>query len=198
MPGRIHQIVCTGNLQDRETYDFLRSVCPNIHLVQGSNDDISSLQLPVGATPVRSLVLKQGALRIGVTHADAIFPPLGNHEGLAMAARQMDVDLLIWGGTHLQEIFDLDGRFFINPGSATGAISGTWPLEKSSRTTNGIDDNGSKSDDENPDELSDLEADEPIPSFVLIDVQGSQVVAYSYRLVNDQVKVLKQSWRRSD
>lgn len=32
----------------------------------------------------------------------------------------MDVDVLLWGGTHKFEAYELEGKFFINPGSATG------------------------------------------------------------------------------
>lgn len=45
---------------------------------------------------------------------------------LAALARQMDVDVLVSGGTSRFEAFEFDGRFFINPGSATGAWSGLW------------------------------------------------------------------------
>lgn len=45
---------------------------------------------------------------------------------LAALARTMDVDVLISGGTHRFEAFESEGRFFINPGSATGAWSGLW------------------------------------------------------------------------
>lgn len=54
----------------------------------------------------------------------------------------MDVDILLWGGTHRFEAFEMEGRFFVNPGSATGALStGYWP-----------------------------EGEEPTPSFCLMDV----------------------------
>lgn len=36
----------------------------------------------------------------------------------------------MWGGTHRFEAYELEGRFFINPGSATGAISGGWISEE--------------------------------------------------------------------
>lgn len=36
----------------------------------------------------------------------------------------------MWGGTHRFEAYELEGRFFINPGSATGAISGGWVSEE--------------------------------------------------------------------
>ena len=38
----------------------------------------------------------------------------------------MDVDVLLWGGTHRFEAYELEGKFFINPGSATGALSTGW------------------------------------------------------------------------
>ena len=38
----------------------------------------------------------------------------------------MDVDVLLWGGTHRFEAYELEGKFFVNPGSATGAMSTGW------------------------------------------------------------------------
>lgn len=53
--------------------------------------------------------------------------PSVDPEALLIAAREMGVDVFIWGGTHRFEALELEGRFFINPGSATGAItSGYW------------------------------------------------------------------------
>lgn len=40
-----------------------------------------------------------------------------------MLQRQMDVDILITGHTHKFEAFERDNKFFINPGSATGAFN---------------------------------------------------------------------------
>lgn len=40
-----------------------------------------------------------------------------------MLQRQMDVDILITGHTHRFEAFERDNKFFINPGSATGAFN---------------------------------------------------------------------------
>ena len=61
-----------------------------------------------------------------------------------MMARQLDVDVLLWGGTHRFEAYELEGKFFVNPGSITGAM-----------TTNPW-----------------TEADDPTPSFVLMDVSS--------------------------
>jgi len=71
------------------------------------------------------------------------------------------------------EAFELEGRFFINPGSATGAFS-----------TNYFP----------PDQ-------EPVPSFCLMDVQGDVLVLYVYQLKTDAngaetVAVEKVSFRK--
>ena len=39
----------------------------------------------------------------------------------------MDADILITGHTHRFEAFEYEGRFFVNPGSATGAWHSSWP-----------------------------------------------------------------------
>ena len=38
----------------------------------------------------------------------------------------MDVDVLLWGGTHRFEAYEVEGKFFVNPGSATGAMGTGW------------------------------------------------------------------------
>lgn len=40
----------------------------------------------------------------------------------------MDADILITGHTHRFEAFELQRRFFVNPGSATGAWHSVWPV----------------------------------------------------------------------
>lgn len=40
-----------------------------------------------------------------------------------MLARQLDVDVLISGHTHECVTYQHEGRFYVNPGSATGAFS---------------------------------------------------------------------------
>lgn len=66
----------------------------------------------------------------------------------------MDVDVLLWGGTHKFEAYELEGKFFVNPGSATGAFSSGW--------------------------LPDGE--EPTPSFCLMDVSRSRRARVPFRL----------------
>lgn len=45
VPGKIQQIVCTGNLCDRETWEYLRGVAPDVRGVRGDYDDVSFLVL---------------------------------------------------------------------------------------------------------------------------------------------------------
>lgn len=135
-PGKIGQILCLGNLTDRATFEWLRGLAPDLHLVKGDFDCD-----PSSATLALSKVVTHGSLRIGFTHGHTIIPP-GDGDSLLIAARQMDVDVLLWGGSHKFEAYEMEGKFFVSPGSATGAMgTGWWP-----------------------------DGEEPIPSFVLMDV----------------------------
>jgi vacuolar protein sorting-associated protein 29 len=42
VPGKIQQILCTGNVCDRETYDYLRTVAADVLVVRGDYDEVSS------------------------------------------------------------------------------------------------------------------------------------------------------------
>lgn len=86
-------------------------------------------------------VVTHGSLRIGFTHGHTIIPS-ADPDSLLITARHMDVDVLLWGGTHRFEAYELEGKFFVNPGTATGAMGTNWWTEE----------------------------DEPTPSFCLMDV----------------------------
>jgi len=99
----------------------LRTVAQDVHVVRGDWDDDSRLPL--------SLTVTHSPLRIGVIHGH-LSVPTGEHDALSAVARQMDVDVLISGHTHKFETFESQGRFFINPGSATGAWIGDSASEE--------------------------------------------------------------------
>mmetsp|Transcript_9346 Transcript_9346/g.13689 ORF Transcript_9346/g.13689 Transcript_9346/m.13689 type:complete len:246 (+) Transcript_9346:195-932(+) len=67
-------------------------------------------------------VVQVGHFRIGVVHGHQIVP-WGDHMSLAMVRRKLDVDILISGHTHKNEVVEHDGCYHINPGSITGAYS---------------------------------------------------------------------------
>ncbi|MCJ1255746.1 Vacuolar protein sorting-associated protein 29 [Lignoscripta atroalba] len=175
-PGKIGQILCLGNLTDKETYDFLRQIAPDLQIVKG-DFDVEAPNLAL------SKVVTHGSLRIGFTHGHTIIPP-ADADSLLIAARHMDVDVLLWGGTHRFEAYELEGKFFINPGSTTGAFNSGWWAD----------------------------GEEPTPSFCLMDasalpgncqcVQGDVLVLYVYQLKTDangmeNVAVEKVSFRKN-
>lgn len=69
-------------------------------------------------------VVTVGQFKIGLAHGHQIVP-WGDPESLASLQRQLGVDILITGHTHKFEAYEHDGKFFINPGSATGAYNPT-------------------------------------------------------------------------
>ena len=159
----------------------------------------------------------------------------------------MNVDVLIWGGTHKVEAYTLEGKFFINPGSATGAFSNDWPEEdlpedegveekkdeedttdkkedseeskkdeqedESKGTENSVDaenvseekakETKEESEDSNSEikEVEDEEDDaddiyDSVPSFTLLDIQGSVITLYIYTYIGGEIKVDKVSYRK--
>lgn len=195
-PGKIGQILCLGNLTDRETYEYLHTIAPDLQLVKGDFDVELPYHSPSGSNPTSSTsgntsnaaisssiplskVITHGSLRIGFTHGHTIIPQ-GDADALLIAARQMDVDVLLWGGTHRFEAYELEGKFFVNPGSATAALSTSWGWG-----------GGEKGE----------ALEEPTPSFCLMDVQGDVLVLYVYQLRTDangteNVGVEKVSFRK--
>lgn len=115
VPGRIHHILCTGNLCTKESYDYLKTLASDVHIVKGDLDDIN-LNYP------DQRVVNIGNFRIGLCHGHQIVP-WADQNGLGLVQRQMNVDILITGHTHKFQAYEKDGCFFINPGSATGAYS---------------------------------------------------------------------------
>uniref|UniRef100_A0A061RC65 Vacuolar protein sorting-associated protein 29 n=1 Tax=Tetraselmis sp. GSL018 TaxID=582737 RepID=A0A061RC65_9CHLO len=112
VPGKIHHILCTGNLCVKEVQDYLRGICPDLHVVRGDFDEFSSLP--------DNEVVSIGNFRIGLCNGYQIVP-WGSMEALAKLQRQLDVDILVSGHTHEFKAYKHENRFLINPGSATGA-----------------------------------------------------------------------------
>lgn len=40
VPGRIHHILVTGNLCTKESYDYLKSLASDVHIVRGDFDEV--------------------------------------------------------------------------------------------------------------------------------------------------------------
>merc|ERR550514_1592116 len=67
-------------------------------------------------------VVTIGQFKIGICHGHQVVP-WGDHESLGILARQLDVDILVTGHTHQNEVNEYEGKWFINPGSITGSYS---------------------------------------------------------------------------
>ncbi|KAL3425800.1 MJ0936 family phosphodiesterase [Phlyctema vagabunda] len=148
-PGKIGQTLCLGNLTDKPTYDYLRSIAPDLKIVKG-RFDAEATSLPL------SQVVTHGSLRIGFLEGFTVVNP-GETDLLLAEANKLDVDVLCWGGTHRFDAYEYEGKFFVNPGSATGAMTTGWVTE----------------------------GEEMVPSFCLMDVQGISLTLYVYQLRKD-------------
>ena len=106
-------------------------------------------------------VLTVGNFKIGIIHGHQVVP-WDDHESLAAVAKKLSVDILVYGNSHVKTVKSYDGKFFINPGSMTGAFT---PFNPS-----------------------------PVPSFVLLVVQGDAINVFTYELKdrNDKFAVLQQ------
>jgi vacuolar protein sorting-associated protein 29 len=40
VPGRIHHILCTGNLCTKESLDYLKTLANDVHIVRGDFDEV--------------------------------------------------------------------------------------------------------------------------------------------------------------
>ncbi|KAK0747611.1 Metallo-dependent phosphatase-like protein [Apiosordaria backusii] len=151
-PGKISQTLCLGNLTDKSTYEYLRSISPDLKIVKGRMD-VEATSLPL------TQVVTHGGVRIGFLEG---FTLVSSEPDLLLAeANKLDVDVLCWGGTHKFECFEYMDKFFINPGTATGAFSADW----------------ADGDGEGEEEM--------VPSFCLMDVQGISLTLYVYQLRKD-------------
>ncbi|KAI8920469.1 Metallo-dependent phosphatase-like protein [Entophlyctis helioformis] len=271
VPGKIQQILCTGNLSTKSLHDYLRTIAPEVIAVRGDMDEFippsfhsstttvvvppsaqsaadpshASAAQPAPTTaiipavsvpsqPPHAKVITHGPLRIGLVHGHQIIP-WGDIHALGVAARQLDVDILISGHTHVFEAFEHEGRFFVNPGSATGAFSLVQPppaavvdafnaahaasgsaasaSASASPSHDAVPDNdaaahdaqpaGSAAGSPTPQNASPPKPAVPLsafvettPSFVLMDIQGTSIVLYVYKLVDGEVKVEKMDYHK--
>ncbi|KAG0679088.1 Vacuolar protein sorting-associated protein 29 [Pichia californica] len=119
--GKIEKVLCLGNITNSpSTLSFLKNISNDFQMIRGEDD--SDLSLP------QSLVMTYDSLKIGLINGFQIIPK-NDPLSLLNHARMMDADVLIYGSTHKVEAYTLDGKFFVNPGTGSGAYS-TDPLDK--------------------------------------------------------------------
>ncbi|CAL9737771.1 vacuolar protein sorting-associated protein 29 [Monosporozyma servazzii] len=154
IPDKISHIALLGNsTQSSEFLTFLNQISPNISIVRGEFDNPKvsiPKHLPTKSSnnevlnsndrkkkhstnneskeelPLTSII-KVGDFRIGCCSGYTIVPK-NDPVSLLVLARQLNVDILLWSGTHNVEAYTLEGKFFVNPGSCTGAFNSDWPI----------------------------------------------------------------------
>lgn len=115
VPNKMQHVICTGNLCTKETLDYLKSLASDVHVVRGDFDDFS-------ANYPDTKVITVGQFRIGLCHGYQIIP-WGDAKRIDLVARQLDVDVMVTGNTFECKTFQIEDRFFVCPGTATGAFS---------------------------------------------------------------------------
>jgi putative phosphoesterase len=133
--------------------------CPEVCVVRGELGE-------EGISTVDQLVLTIGGFKVGLISSFNVFP-IDDITRLAIKQRELNVDILVHGGTHVADAKIYDGCFYIDPGSATGAFTWKDPT--------------------------------PVPSFVLLNVQGTTAVAYIYTLGDDgTIAVRKEKFAKEE
>ena len=60
MPNKVQYVFCTGNVGNRETMDWVKSLSSNCHIVRGDFDDENDIP--------ETKVITIGNLKIGLMH----------------------------------------------------------------------------------------------------------------------------------
>ena len=106
-------IVCTGDLTDAGVLRELKSYAP-VKIVRGNMDDFGYPEKEI---------FRIGKLKFGLVHGSGIYPR-GDEKQLYNLAKDMGVDVLVSGHTHVVSIKKIGDVLLLNPGSATGVFSG--------------------------------------------------------------------------
>ena len=113
IPNKIQHVLSLGNIGSRESYDWLKSLSNDFHCVKGDFDD---QDMP------EKKVVQIGEFKIGMIHGHQVIP-WGDEEALSNVQRELGCDILLSGHTHNISIKANNGKFYINPGSISGAFS---------------------------------------------------------------------------
>ena len=117
VPNKMQHVICTGNVA-REQFNELAALAPNVHVVRGDFDNDETLLFP------EVQVVQVGEFRIGLIHGHQLLPSASSQDAKSRMRRKLNVDILITGHTHQNEVTQLeDGYYHINPVSQLGATS---------------------------------------------------------------------------
>ena len=112
-PNKVQHVLCLGNIGNQETYDWLKSLSKDFHIVKGDFDQEEAPE---------KKVIQIGDFNIGLIHGHQVLP-WGDLDSLGMIQRSLGCDIMISGHTHKTNVLVKDNILYINPGSFTGAFS---------------------------------------------------------------------------
>lgn len=117
-PNKIQHVLSLGNIGSRDSYDHLKSLSNNFHGVKGEYDEMPNLP--------ETKIVQIGEFKIGMIHGHQVIP-WGDEEALANVQRQLGCDILLSGHTHINQVSNYENKYYINPGSISGAFSALNP-----------------------------------------------------------------------
>ena len=117
IPNKLQHVLSLGNIGSRESNDWLKSLSNDFHQVKGDFDE--------GDIPEKKVV-QIGEFKIGMVHGHQVLP-WGDPEALSNVQRELGCDILVSAHTHQIDVRAKEGKFFINPGSISGAFSHIMP-----------------------------------------------------------------------
>lgn len=106
-------IICTGDLTSENVLKELKQANNNLIVVKGNCD---FLNLP----EYREFEIKNQ--KIGIIHSNQF--GRGNIEKITNFAKSKNLDVIVFGHTHQPLIKKADNLLLLNPGTATGGLSG--------------------------------------------------------------------------
>lgn len=117
---KFSRIICTGNFGRMEEYEFLKSLLPkgkelNFHCVKSDFQE-TKLSFP------EKIQIKSNDFKIGVINGYQIVP-WGDLTSLNSLSKQLECDIMISGFTHIRGVYNFEDKYFLNPGTFTGAFS---------------------------------------------------------------------------
>ena len=83
VPNKMQHVLCTGNLVSKAEFEHLRSLAPNVHVVQGDFDQNPSFP--------EHKVITIGQFRFGLLHGHQVIPS-GDPQALAAYQRKVRTD----------------------------------------------------------------------------------------------------------
>jgi vacuolar protein sorting-associated protein 29 len=116
--SKFSRILCTGNFGNIETYDWFKSLLSPGHEFNCVKNDFQETNLSFP----EKLMIKSNKFKIGIINGYQIVP-WGDLTSLSAISKQLECDVLISGFTHINGVYNFEGKWFINPGTLTGAFS---------------------------------------------------------------------------